>query len=377
MKGFVSIFQHLGRFIRQISVVLTRNLTKRDNQHVWFPLHEQPFRLQILRNFVLQEPRTRKTCLTEPLRRIIEPLRRKTEPHCGITEPLRRNMIEPLRRNVEHHCEIIEPIMRNIWLHCETNKTLLRKIEHFCSKAKINCTNSGSLCGINNFFSVNKSPALPGQTARESSCQNNVPKSFSDRETIDVKAVASYYENSHEINIPRCDMIDRTECSSNERSITVYRLTARKICKQSKINGHLHARDREPSRIPVKKVIQIMRKRKLRQKFKRIIRKTIPISSKLFHSITNYKLWYITFIQKNLHSFYTAYFRPQSLHPHNNCLKNLKSKQYSVAGMELLLSGDIEMNPGPTENVINKSICFFFVLLKDDYIIIIITTKIQ
>ena len=137
MKGFVSIFQHLGRFIRQISVVLTRNLTKRDNQHVWFPLHEQPFRLQILRNFVLQEPRTRKTCLTEPLRRIIEPLRRKTEPHCGITEPLRRNMIEPLRRNVEHHCEIIEPIMRNIWLHCETNKTLLRKIEHFCSKAKI------------------------------------------------------------------------------------------------------------------------------------------------------------------------------------------------------------------------------------------------
>lgn len=56
MKGFVSIFQHLGRFIRQISVVLTRNLTKRDNQHVWFPLHEQPFRLQILRNFVLQEP---------------------------------------------------------------------------------------------------------------------------------------------------------------------------------------------------------------------------------------------------------------------------------------------------------------------------------
>ena len=82
-------------------------------------------------------------------------------------------------------------------------------------------------------------------------------------------------------------MIDR---SSNERSITVYRLTARKICKQSKINGHLHSGDREPSIILVKKVIQIMRKRKLRQKFKRIIRTTIPTSSKLFLSITNYKL---------------------------------------------------------------------------------------
>ena len=110
----------------------------------------------------------------------------------------------------------------------------------------------------------------------------------------------------HNSKLAYCHMIDR---SSNERSITVYRLTARKICKQSKINGHLHSRDREPSRIPVKKVIQIMRRKKLRQKFKRIIRTTIPTSSKLFHSMTNYMLWYINFIQKNLHSFYTAYFR--------------------------------------------------------------------
>ena len=186
--------------------------------------------------------------------------------------------------------------------------------------------------------------------------QNTARKSFSDRETIDVKVVVNHYENSHEIIIPRnCHMIDR---SSNERSITMNRPSARKICKQSKINGHLHCRDREPSRIPVKKVIQITRKRKLRQKFKRIIRTTIPTSSKLFHSRTSYKLWYIYFIQKNLHSFYTAYFRSQSSHAHKNCWKNFKSKQYSASDIKLLLSGDIEMNPGPAENVINKSICF-------------------
>ena len=75
---------------------------------------------------------------------------------------------------------------------------------------------------------------------------------------IDVKAVVNHYENSNEIIIPRnCHMI-HVDRSSNERSITVYRLTARKICKQSEINGHLHSRNREPSRIPVKKVIQIM-----------------------------------------------------------------------------------------------------------------------
>ena len=36
MKGFVSTFQLLGRFVRRISVVFHRNFTRRDNQHVRF-----------------------------------------------------------------------------------------------------------------------------------------------------------------------------------------------------------------------------------------------------------------------------------------------------------------------------------------------------
>ena len=126
----MSIFQLLGRYVRRISVVFHRNFTRRDNQHVRFSLHKQPVRLQILRNFVVHKPHTRKTCLTEPLGRIIEPLRRNIEPHCGI--------IEPLRRNIEHHCEIIEPFQRNIWPHCEIIEPLWRKVEHFSSKAKKN-----------------------------------------------------------------------------------------------------------------------------------------------------------------------------------------------------------------------------------------------
>ena len=88
MKGFVSIFQLLGRYVRRISVVFHRNFTRRDNQHVRFSLHKQ------LTCALVHKPHMRKTCLTEPLRRIIEPLRRNIEPHCGI--------IEPLRRNIEH-----------------------------------------------------------------------------------------------------------------------------------------------------------------------------------------------------------------------------------------------------------------------------------
>ena len=101
-----------------------------------------------------------------------------------------------------------------------------------------------------------------------------------------------------------------------------------------------------------------MRKRKLRKKLKSIIRKSIPTSSKLFHLITNYKLWYTDHIHRNLYSFYTTYFRSQLSCAYKNYWKNSQSKQYTVSDRKLLLSGDIEMNPGPVENVVSKSIDF-------------------
>ena len=367
MKGFVSIFQHLGRCIRRIFTVFRPDLTTRDKQHV-----------RLLHNLEVHKPCMRKTYssvhLTEPLRRIIEPhcriiepLWRNVEPHCGIIEPLRRiiephcGIIEPLWRNVEPHCGIIEPLRRNIEPHCGIIEPVWRNIEHRIKENHdrlSHCRNVESVYGINKSFAENHNLTLQG----ESAWQTTVRKSFSDRETVDMKAVVNDYVSSSEIIIPgSCDelMLDvSNDRSSNQPSTAVYRLTVRKLCKQSKINRHRHSRNREPSRIPVKKVIQTMRKRKLRQKLKRILRKSTPASSKLFHLITNYKLWYIDYIHRNLDSFYTAYFRFQLSCACKNNSKNIKNKQYSVSDMKLLLSGDIEMNPGPVENVVSKSIVF-------------------
>ena len=104
--------------------------------------------------------------------------------------------------------QVIEPIQKNIWPHCGTIEPLWRKVEHFSSKAKKTCANIESLCGINKSFSVNQRLALQGESAGETSCQNTARKSFSDRESIDVKTVVNHYENSHEIIIARnCHMI--------------------------------------------------------------------------------------------------------------------------------------------------------------------------
>ena len=70
------------------------------------------------------------------------------------------------------------------------------------------------------------------------------------------------------------------------------------------------------------------------------------------------------FIHRNLHSFYTAYFRFPVLHKLTckNYCKNIKSEQYSVSDTKLWKYGDIEMNPGPIENIApqNNNIVFIF-----------------
>ena len=85
------------------------------------------------------------------------------------------------------------------------------KLSTLARRQKKTCANIESLCRINKYFSVNQRPALQGESASETSCQNTARKSFSDRESIDVKAVVNHYQNSLEIIIPRnCHMIDRS-----------------------------------------------------------------------------------------------------------------------------------------------------------------------
>ena len=148
MKGFVSIFQLLGRHIQRISLVFQPDLTTRYKQHTCLP---------ILHNLGVHKPHMRKTYLNLYL---TEPLQRNIEPHCGI--------FQPLRRNIEPHCGIIEPLWRNI-------EHLRIKAEH---DRLSHCGNIESVYGINKSFSGNHNPTLQG----ESTCQTTVCKSFSDRE---------------------------------------------------------------------------------------------------------------------------------------------------------------------------------------------------
>ena len=58
-----------------------------------------------------------------------------------------------------------------------------------------------------------------------------------------MKAVVNHSQSSSVIISDKCKSVSN-EHSSKEASITVDRLTVRKLCKQSKIGRHLHLGDR-------------------------------------------------------------------------------------------------------------------------------------
>ena len=144
-----------------------------------------------------------------------------------------------------------------------------------------------------------------------------------------------------------------------------FRLTARNIsrypvCKQN-------FRDREPSRVPVKKFLQVLNKRKLRRNAKRVIKYSTPTSSNLHWLATDFKLWYVSFLHR-CECFFShfLYFRKKQLrfntmasychHIEINtfCCNNLKSEHYCSSKRKLLLSNDVEVNPGPDNDKRNQ-----------------------
>ena len=111
---------------------------------------------------------------------------------------------------------------------------------------------------------------------------------------------------------------------------------------------HHKLRDREPSRISMRRVFQLLKCRKLRKRHKNMLKKSTPVSSVLYNIATNYNYWKLKYFNSD-NSFYSSFFRV----PHKI------SVTYNAQKQTLLLSGDIELNPGPlTDNTI-KDMCFY------------------
>ena len=121
-------------------------------------------------------------------------------------------------------------------------------------------------------------------------------------------------------------------------------------------------RDREPSRLPYR-VLKLVKRRKVRGRIKHFLKKSVPVSSVLFNVATSSKLWIVKLALKE-ESFFTRFFlrkfeqqkcwtsgRNYTCYP-KFLSELLDNKNYYLSEKKLLLSGDIELNPGPAETPI-------------------------
>ena len=120
-----------------------------------------------------------------------------------------------------------------------------------------------------------------------------------------LKAVVETFSEYVSLNVD-LEPVSKLNVRLNLSESPKLRLTIRNIGKWPK--GKQRSREREPSRVPVKKVLQIMKRRKLREKLKRYLRLFTTSSSSLNSLAANFKLWYVNYIYRS-NCFFSRYFR--------------------------------------------------------------------
>ena len=82
----------------------------------------------------------------------------------------------------------------------------------------------------------------------------------------------------------------------------VYSLTVRSIIEQPKGKQY---RNREPSRVQVKKIMQKLQKRKVRKHLKVLLKKSVPKLSTIYKLVTSYKAALVRFLHRS-NRFFTS-----------------------------------------------------------------------
>ena len=115
----------------------------------------------------------------------------------------------------------------------------------------------------------------------------------------------------------------------------------------------------------MKKCLQTLKKRKVRQNVKKVIKQSTPTSSNLHWLATDFKLWYVSFLHRCecfLSKFLNGHKKHLILNTYhcreivinNFSCNNLKSEHYCSSKRKLPLSNDVEINPGPDKDKKNQ-----------------------
>ena len=161
-------------------------------------------------------------------------------------------------------------------------------------------------------------------------CSWEANSPFIDRETV--KGGLNQSVDGINLIMKKCGVCC---CDSNDANFYktlkgILRCTVRELAKRVRVK-HVKT-DREPSRVPLKMLIPKLKKRVSRQKLKKIILKSTPVSSKMHHLLQNYSLCYKNYVHRT-DCFFTKYFRfrPHTIYSCSNAGNDFDQDQYSVS----------------------------------------------
>ena len=101
-------------------------------------------------------------------------------------------------------------------------------------------------------------------------------------------------------------------CEKNDKHINDYSVTiSEKVESGKKTVKRLRKRDREPSRIPVKRILKGLNNRKFRKRIHSFVRQHLPDSSFMSDLCKNYKTWNIWYITDHSYSKFVFYMKLQ------------------------------------------------------------------
>ena len=111
----------------------------------------------------------------------------------------------------------------------------------------------------------------------------------------------------HDEALTSCYSCERIENQINDYSVTI----SEKVEAHEKRVNCQRKRDREPSRIPVKRILKALKKRKSRKRIQSFVRQHLPDSSFISDLCKNYKTWNLWYTTDHFYSKFVFYVKIQ------------------------------------------------------------------
>ena len=275
----------------------------------------------------------------KPLRRASKPLRRASKPLRRANKPLRRAIIS-LRRSNQSLRKSSQSLRRSSQSLRRSKQSLRR------SNKSLRRSNQSLRRSNQSLWRSNQSlDRTQNNPLEKNGYQPSTKPAVSHNQSINYK-MSHYKRARHSIGT----------CINSNDGAHQCRLSARQLTKQPHVK---RIRDREPSRLPLRRIVLGLRKRKNRSFLKHYFLNSAPKSSFLYMVASDYKLCCFQFVHMQhifINSF--AYFKPSVNCSSKSQLKSgnyqykYTNQQYHISQKKLMLSGDIELNPGPSYDVL-------------------------